>query len=105
MEPHIAVPKGRQRGGLGGPEAHHNGAHTAILEQKKTLSQKYLVKKKYFDTTPGASGRSLTHSLGLVELLEFVLQSHYYYGSTSGAGGGFTKPVCTHLGLGLGLDF
>jgi len=45
MEPYIAVPKGRQRGGLGGPEAHHNGAHTLILEQKKTLSQKYLVQK------------------------------------------------------------
>jgi len=78
--------------------------YKSIGKLKKTLSQKYLVKKKYFDTTPGASGRSLTHNYDWLESGP-VLQSQYYYGSTSGAGGGFTKSVCTHLGLGLGLDF
>lgn len=65
MEPNIAVPKGRHGGfgGAGGPPQWSPHCYTGT---KKTLSQKYLVKKKYFDTTPGASGRSLTHNLGLV---------------------------------------
>ena len=38
-------PEGAARGGLGGPEAHHNGAHTAILEQKKLYHKNTWSKK------------------------------------------------------------